>query len=82
MALINTGSYFCVAQNYEEKAELSECSWYPKRKLAVTMHFSEIIKLLFGKERHTLLCILKLFTKLILLINYLQKMRGYPQFSF
>ena len=26
------------------------------------MHFSEIIKLQFEKERHTLLCILKLFT--------------------
>ena len=30
------------------------------------MHFSEIMKLQFGKERHTWLCILKLFTKLVL----------------
>ena len=44
------------------------------------MQFSEIIKLEFGKERHTLLCILKLFTKL--LINYLRKIRGNPKFSF
>ena len=29
------------------------------------MHFSEIIKLQFGKERHTLLCILKLFTNIV-----------------
>ena len=29
------------------------------------MHFSEIIKLQFEKERHTLLCILKLFTDII-----------------
>ena len=29
------------------------------------MHFSEIIQLQFEKERHTLLCILKLFTKVI-----------------
>ena len=29
------------------------------------MHFSEIIKLKFEKERHTLLCILKLFTNII-----------------
>ena len=29
------------------------------------MHFSEIIKLQFEKERHTLLCILKLFTNII-----------------
>ena len=30
------------------------------------MHFSEIIKLQFEKERDTLLCILKLFTNIIL----------------
>ena len=29
------------------------------------MHFSEIIKLQFGKKRHTLLCILKLFTNVV-----------------
>ena len=29
------------------------------------MHFSEIIKLQFGKERHTLLCILGLFTNIV-----------------
>ena len=57
---------FCAVQNYVEKAELSKCSWYPKRKLGLTMHFSEIIKLQFGKEPHTLL------------FNYLRK----PQFSF
>ena len=57
--LINTG-IFCVVQNYAEKAELSKCSWYPKRKLGVIMDFSEKIKLQFGKEHHTLLCILKL----------------------
>ena len=28
------------------------------------MHFSEIIKLQFEKERHTLLCILKLFANI------------------
>ena len=54
--------YFCAVQNYAEKAEFSKCSWYPKRKLGVTTHFSEIIKLEVGKERHALLCILKLFT--------------------
>ena len=41
-------------------------SWYPKGKLGVTMHLWEIIKLQFEKERHTLLCILKLFTNIIL----------------
>ena len=29
------------------------------------MHFLEIIKLQFEKERHTLLCFLKLFTNII-----------------
>ena len=33
----------------------------PKRKLGVTMHFSEIIKLHFGIKKHTSLCILLLF---------------------
>ena len=29
------------------------------------MHFSEIIKLQFEKERHTWLCILKVFTNIV-----------------
>ena len=37
--------YFCAVQNCAEKAELSKRSWYPERKLGLTMHFSEIIKL-------------------------------------
>ena len=56
--------YFCAVQNYAEKAELGKCSWYPKRKLGVTAHFLEIIKLQSGKERHTLLCIFKIFTNI------------------
>ena len=44
------------------------------------MHFSEVIKLQFEKERHTLLCILTLLQ--ILFMNYRGKMHGYPQFSF
>ena len=44
------------------------------------MQFWEIIKFQFEKERHTLLCILKFLQ--ILFMNYLWKMRGYPQFSF
>ena len=61
--------YFCEVQNYAEKAQLSKCSWYPKRKLGVIMHFSEKITLQFGKEHHTLLCILKLSFLQILLIK-------------
>ena len=41
-----------------------------KKRIWVTMHFSEIIKLQFGKEHHTIHCTLKLFLQ-ILLINYL-----------
>ena len=33
--------HFCAVQNYAEKEERSKCSWYPKRKLGVTTHFSE-----------------------------------------
>ena len=43
------------------------------------MHFSEIITLHIGKERHTLLCILKLITNID---DYLSKMRGNPNFLF
>ena len=53
-----------------------------KRKLGVTMHSLEIIELQFEKERHTLLCILELYTCQIMFMNYLWKMRGYSQFSF
>ena len=64
MMLTNTG-ILLRGLNYPEKVDLSKYSWYPKRKLGVTMHFSEIVKLQFEKERHTLLCILKLFTNII-----------------
>ena len=43
---------------------LGTCT-YPNRKLGVTMHFSEIIKLQFGIGCHTLLCTLKLFTNIV-----------------
>ena len=33
--------------------------------LGVTTHFSEIIELQSGKERHALLCILKLFANIV-----------------
>ena len=57
--------YSCAVEDYGEKAEQSKCSWYPKRKLGVTMHFLEKSKLQFGNEHHTLLCILKVFTKIV-----------------
>ena len=44
------------------------------------MHFSEIIKIQFEKERHTLLCILKLFTDIIHALSL--KNAWLPQFSF
>ena len=42
--------YFCAVYDYVGKADLSKSWWNPKRKLGVTMHFSEIIKLQFGKK--------------------------------
>ena len=36
--------YFCAVYDYVEKADLSKGYQNPKRKLGVTMHFSEIIE--------------------------------------
>jgi len=44
-----------------EKADLSKGYQNPERKLGVTMHFSEIIELRFGKKLPYILCILTLF---------------------
>ena len=57
--------YLCRESNYAEKVDLRKYSWYPKRKLGETMHSLEIIKLQFENERHTLLCILQLFTNIV-----------------
>ena len=57
--------YFCAVKNCAEKAELTKCSWYLKRKLGVAMHFSEKIKLQFRKKSHTLLYILALFRDIV-----------------
>ena len=81
--------YSCAVYNSAEKAELSKRFRYPKRKLGVTMHFSEIIKLQFGKKnkqkqkkkRHTLLCILLLFRIIVAYLS-LKKCVVTPQFSF
>jgi len=51
-------------------ADLSKGYEKPKRKSVVTMHFSEIIELKFGKKLPYFLCILTLFLELWL-INYL-----------
>ena len=37
--------YVCKGYDYGEKADLSEGYWDPKRKMWVTAHFSEKIKL-------------------------------------
>ena len=47
------------------KLNLASAVGIQKKIGGVTLHFSEIInKLQLGKERHTLLCILKLFTNI------------------
>ena len=47
--------------NYAGKGDLGKSYWNPKRKLGVTTHFSEIVKLQCGKKLHALFCILELF---------------------
>jgi len=45
-----------------EKADLSKQGYQnPKTKLGITMHFSEIIELIFRKKVPDVLCILTLF---------------------
>ena len=45
---------FCPVYNYVGKADLGKGYWNPKRKLGVTIHSLEIIKLQFGKKIHAL----------------------------
>ena len=47
------------------KPHLASALGIQKENWGVTMHFSEIIKLQFGKEHNTVLCILKLLTKIL-----------------
>jgi len=44
-----------------KKVDLSKGFQNPKRKLGVTVHFSEIIDLKFGKKLPYILCISELF---------------------
>ena len=54
------------------KVHLSNGYWYPKRKLGVSMHFSAVIEIQFGKKKTpTLLCILQLFRFYSIVANYL-----------
>ena len=41
---IQENQYFCEVYDYVRKADLSKGYWNPKRKLGITMHFSEIIQ--------------------------------------
>jgi len=50
-----------VVYDYVEKADLIKGYQNPRRKLGVTVHFSERIELKFGKKMLYILCILKLF---------------------
>ena len=52
---------FLHVYDYVEKADLSKGYQNPKRKLGVTVHFSEISELKFGKKLLYILCILTLF---------------------
>ena len=50
MAVTAKTKYFCPAFHYMGKAGLGKNYWNLKRKLGVTVHFSEIIKFQFGKN--------------------------------
>ena len=62
------------------KQNLASALGIPKEKLGVTMHFSEIIKLQFRKNYHTLLYISDFLE--ILLLNNSEKGTGTPNFLF
>ena len=49
-----SNGWFLLIKDDVEKAELSKDSWYPKRKLVVTLHFSEVIKQLGKDPIHSL----------------------------
>ena len=46
------------------------------------MHSLEIIELQFEKERHTLLCILEIYTNIVHELSLKNAWLYYPQFSF
>ena len=59
--------YFCAVCKYSGKADFGKGYLDPKRKLGVTTHFSEILKLQFGKNCHALLDFLVLLELLLLI---------------
>ena len=63
MVPTNTGIHciFARFKTMRRKQNLASVFGIQKKKLGVTMHYSEIIKPQFGKKRHTLLCILLFF---------------------
>ena len=64
MVLINTG-IILRSSKMQRKKNLASALGIQKENWGVTKHFSEITNLQFGKERHTLLCILKLFANIV-----------------
>ena len=64
MVLINTGIFLCGSKLCGE-SRTKQVILVSKEKNEGNPHFSEIIKLQFGKERHTLLCILELSTNIV-----------------
>ena len=51
------------------KVDLGKGYWKPKRKLKVTTHLPEIIKLQLGKKYHRLFCILALFRTIVVKLS-------------
>ena len=66
----NTAIFLRNLKNYAEKTEFSKCSWYPKRKLGVTIHFSETISVFKISRRPSHVAATFLFaTPIFTLIN-------------
>ena len=56
---------FARFKTMQRKQNLASALGAQKENLGVTIHVLEIIKVQFGKERHTLLSVSKLFTNIV-----------------
>ena len=85
LGFLKDGAYktkiFCAVYDYAGKAYLNKGFWNLKRKLGVTKHFLEIIKLKFGNKFPYIVLFFKAFLNHGCIL-FSEKMRDYPNFSF
>ena len=75
----NTGIFLCSLKLCGESRTYQGLLVSRKKIGGITIHFAEIMKLQFGKNRHTLLCILLLFRIIVALLS-LKKRPTTPNF--